>query len=53
MATKKKPFVKLQCSNCKEINYFIHKSKGAVEQKLELKKFCKRDRKHTIHKEKK
>jgi len=53
MATKKKPFVKLQCSNCKEINYFIHKSKGIVEKKLELKKFCKKERKHTIHKEKK
>jgi large subunit ribosomal protein L33 len=54
MATKRKPFVKLQCSKCKNINYFVHKSKrlkSAVEKKLELKKFCKSERKHTIHKE--
>jgi len=48
---KKKPFIKLQCSGCKEINYYTHKSKGTVEKKLELKKFCKKERKHTIHKE--
>jgi large subunit ribosomal protein L33 len=54
MATKRKPFVKLQCSECKNINYFVHKSKGLKhvgEKKLELKKFCKSERKHTIHKE--
>lgn len=53
MAKKKKPFVKLQCSECKKTNYFVHKSRGkaAVEKKLELKKFCKTDRKHTAHKE--
>ncbi|MDO8424864.1 MAG: 50S ribosomal protein L33 [bacterium] len=51
MATGKKPFVKLQCSACKRINYYTHKSKGAVEKKLELKKFCKFCRKSTTHKE--
>ena len=50
MAKKKKPFVKLQCSECGRINYFLHKSRGA-EAKLELKKFCKHCRKHTLHKE--
>jgi len=50
MATKKKPFIKLQCSVCKRINYYTKKSKG-VEEKLELKKFCKFCRKHTVHKE--
>jgi large subunit ribosomal protein L33 len=51
---KRKPFVKLQCKECKRINYYTHKSKGktgAGEKKLELKKFCQRCRKHTIHKE--
>jgi len=47
---KKKTLTKLQCSQCKEINYFTNKTK-AVEEKLELKKFCKRCRKHTVHKE--
>ncbi|MBM3250798.1 MAG: 50S ribosomal protein L33 [Candidatus Nealsonbacteria bacterium] len=50
MAKKKKPFIKLQCSVCKRINYFTKKSK-TMEGKLELKKFCKWCRKHTIHKE--
>ena len=48
---KKKAFSKIQCTTCKEINYFTKKSKKAVEKKLEMKKFCKRCRKHTSHKE--
>jgi len=51
MAVKKRPFSKLQCQECKRINYFTKKSKEAVEKKLGLKKFCKWCRKHTLHKE--
>ncbi|MFH1366426.1 MAG: 50S ribosomal protein L33 [Patescibacteria group bacterium] len=48
----KKPFVKLQCQTCKNINYFAHKSRMLTnEKKLELKKFCKFCKKHTPHKE--
>jgi len=50
MAIKKKPIIKLQCSECKRVNYFTKKPK-LMEGKLELKKFCKWCRKHTIHKE--
>jgi large subunit ribosomal protein L33 len=53
---KKKPFVKLRCDPCKRINYHTKKSKmlkAKVGAKLELKKFCKWCRKHTLHKEKK
>lgn len=50
MAKKKKPFIKLQCGECKRINYYASKSKG-LEDKLELKKFCKWCRKNTPHKE--
>ena len=50
MAKRKKVYVKMQCEECKRINYFLHKSKGKKE-KLELKKFCKWCRKHTLHKE--
>ncbi len=50
MAKKKKPITKLQCKECKEINYFTVKTK-AMEEKLETKKFCNRCRKHTSHKE--
>ncbi|MBU0476598.1 50S ribosomal protein L33 [Patescibacteria group bacterium] len=52
MATKK-PFIKLQCQECKKVNYFTHKSKKIAEEKLALKKFCKWCRKHTEHKERK
>ncbi|MEK7510453.1 MAG: 50S ribosomal protein L33 [Patescibacteria group bacterium] len=51
MATKKKPFIKFQCSVCKNNNYFVRKSKKAGEKKLELKRYCKQCRKHTMHKE--
>ena len=52
MATKKKPFIKLQCQSCKRINYYTRKSKQAkAERKLEFKKFCKWCRKRTVHKE--
>lgn len=49
----KKPFLKVQCTVCKNVNYFTKKSKKAVveEKKLELNKFCKFCKKHTLHKE--
>jgi len=50
MAKKKRPLLRMQCKECKEINYFTKKSRG-VEGKLELKKFCPRCKKHTAHKE--
>jgi len=50
MAKKKKPFLKMQCTVCKKVNYFTQKPK-LMEEKLELKKFCKHCRKHTLHKE--
>ncbi|MCX6760463.1 MAG: 50S ribosomal protein L33 [Candidatus Nealsonbacteria bacterium] len=53
MAGKKKPFLKLQCSVCKTANYFTKKSKKVGDKKLEIKKFCKWCRKHTVHKESK
>jgi large subunit ribosomal protein L33 len=51
MATKKKQLLKMQCKECKKINYFTHKTKAMLEEKLELKKFCKWCHKHTLHKE--
>ncbi|MBL7053051.1 MAG: 50S ribosomal protein L33 [Candidatus Portnoybacteria bacterium] len=43
--------IKFQCSECKRINYYSRKNKKTVQDKLELKKFCKWCRKHTLHKE--
>ncbi|MEK7658559.1 MAG: 50S ribosomal protein L33 [Patescibacteria group bacterium] len=50
MATKK-PFIKIQCTVCKKTNYFAKKTKNTAEKKLELSKFCKYCKKHTLHKE--
>ncbi|MBI4117455.1 MAG: 50S ribosomal protein L33 [Parcubacteria group bacterium] len=49
--------IQLKCGACKRVNYYTGKSKGkdpkSAEKKLELKKFCKWCRKHTVHKESK
>lgn len=49
--TKKKKYIKMQCSDCKKINYYTTKTKALQNQKLSLKKFCPSCRKHTVHKE--
>lgn len=43
--------IHLQCTECKRKNYITTKNKQNVQEKLELKKYCPHDRKHTIHKE--
>ena len=52
MATKK-PFFKMQCTVCKNFNYFAKKTKAMGETKLEMSKFCPTCKKHTKHKESK
>ncbi len=48
---KKEVLAKMQCNDCKNINYYTHKNKKLVKGKLELKKHCSKCRKHTLHKE--
>ncbi len=43
--------LRLNCSVCKNTNYWTSKNKKLVERKLEFKKYCKFCRKQTIHKE--
>lgn len=43
--------VTLQCQTCKERNYATSKNKRNNPDRLELKKFCPRCRKHTPHRE--
>jgi len=50
MATKTRTLIKLRCDNCKKVNYYYWKKKGA-EYKLNLNKYCKNCKKHTVHKE--
>jgi len=49
----KKDYVWLECSECKAKNYRTPRKltgEGAAN-KLELMKFCRKERKHTLHKE--
>ncbi len=41
----------LQCSECRNRNYSTTKNKKNTTGKLELKKYCRSCRKHTLHKE--
>ncbi|HKK32245.1 MAG TPA: 50S ribosomal protein L33 [Desulfomicrobiaceae bacterium] len=43
--------VLLACTECKRRNYATSKNKKNTTSKLELKKYCPFDRKHTVHKE--
>ena len=43
--------VTLECTDCKERNYITMKSKVNDRERLEMKKYCARQRKHTVHKE--
>jgi len=41
----------LQCTECKSKNYTAMRDKRKHPERLELKKYCKFERKHTPHKE--
>ena len=53
MASKKdvRPVVTLACTECKERNYTTEKNRRNDPGRMELEKFCKRCRKHTLHRE--
>lgn len=43
-------YIWLECSECSRRNYRTPKEMRGTER-LELKKFCRHERKHTLHKE--
>jgi large subunit ribosomal protein L33 len=43
--------ITLQCTECKRRNYTSAKEKRNTPNRIEKKKFCKFDRKHTLHRE--
>jgi large subunit ribosomal protein L33 len=51
MARAGREIITLQCTECKRRNYSTTKNKKTSTEKLELKKFCRFDRKRTLHKE--
>ena len=43
--------VMLACTECKQRNYNTRKEKKNNPDRIELKKYCKFCKKHTVHKE--
>jgi large subunit ribosomal protein L33 len=43
--------IKFECTECKNLNYHSTKNKKTLKSRLELKKFCKKCKKHVLHKE--
>ena len=39
----------LKCEDCGRRNYTTSKNRRNIQGKLELKKYCRFDRKHTLH----
>lgn len=45
--------IKMACSECKQNNYYTYRNKKKIKEKLEVKKYCKWCKTHTVHNEKK
>ena len=43
--------ITLECTSCKERNYLTDKNKRNNPERIELKKYCPRERKTTLHRE--
>ncbi|MFY0544921.1 50S ribosomal protein L33 [Brevibacillus sp. H7] len=43
--------ITLACTECGERNYISTKNKRTTTERVELKKYCSRDKKHTVHRE--
>ena len=43
--------ITLACSVCKHRNYTTTKNKKLTPDRIELKKYCRFERKHTVHRE--
>jgi len=48
---RKREIITLACTECGDRNYTTTKNRRTTKGKLELKKYCKRSRKHTLHRE--
>jgi large subunit ribosomal protein L33 len=43
--------ITLECTECRERNYTSEKNRRNDPQRLELMKYCRRCRQHTLHRE--
>ncbi len=48
---KKNEKITLACTECKQRNYDTTKNKKNTPDRIELKKYCRFCKKHTVHKE--
>ena len=52
MAKKEdRQIIHLACTECRERTYTTEKNKKNDPARIELRKYCPRDRRHTIHRE--
>jgi large subunit ribosomal protein L33 len=51
VATDKRVKVTLACEECKRRNYITIKNKINNRERIEMRKYCRFDQKHTLHKE--
>jgi large subunit ribosomal protein L33 len=49
--SEKRVKITLECQECKNRNYITMKNKMNDRERLQMSKYCKYDRKHTVHKE--
>ena len=49
--SEKRVKITLECTECKRRNYITMKSKINDRERLEMKKYCAHERRHTTHKE--
>jgi large subunit ribosomal protein L33 len=50
-ATDVRPKITLACTECKERYYITRKNRRNDPDRVELRKFCPRDGRHTLHRE--
>ena len=47
----KRVHVTLECTSCKRRNYITTKNKVNDRERIEMKKYCRWERQHVVHKE--
>ena len=50
-ATDVRPKITMACQVCKNRNYITRKNRRNDPDRIELRKFCPRDGRHTVHRE--
>ncbi|TWE11602.1 50S ribosomal protein L33 [Rudaeicoccus suwonensis] len=46
-----RPKITLACTECKERNYVTKKNRRNNPDRVEFKKYCPREKRHTLHRE--